>query len=319
MFLLNSGVTTQDVHRVIFLDHVVVEAVKTKSKFLKAGRVLVAAEQISNVEERYYPRVPSLVDVLCTLAANWALCECGVEIGKVGVDGWSKEGLRLGDEIDSLIAKIQQIGSPSRKATQQKKLEKLQAQSDTINKEWAEAHHESDVYRELFWDAREFCISELGIGDNELFNAALVGFNPDRLQLGQGPSKHRITELAMLLSNLKLDNWKTQRWANPAKPTMRAARRVTPEKLNSFIVQNLKQVTDPNQPAAEKWLSPRSVTELMKETGCGRTTINVEVKNGNIPGGASRENNKSRGNVILKQTGLDYLKKKGGNDKKDRR
>ena len=58
--------------------------------------------------------------------------------------------------------------------------------------------------------------------------------------------------------------------------------------------------------------------DLAQETGCSRTKINREVKDGNIPGGALRENNKPRGNVILQQTGLDYLKRKGGKDKKDR-
>ena len=63
------------------------------------------------------------------------------------------------------------------------------------------------------------------------------------------------------------------------------------------------------------WLSPRRVADLVQETGCSQTTINDDVKHGNIPGGALRENNKPRGNVILQQTGLDYLKRKGGKDK----
>ena len=71
----------------------------------------------------------------------------------------------------------------------------------------------------------------------------------------------------------------------------------------------------PDPPVPENWLSPRSVADLMQETGCSRTTINDEVKNGNIPGGASRENNNSRGDVILQQAGLDYLKRKGRKDK----
>ena len=71
----------------------------------------------------------------------------------------------------------------------------------------------------------------------------------------------------------------------------------------------------PDPPVPENWLSPRSVADLMQETGCSRTTINDEVKNGNIPGGASRENNNSRVDVILQQAGLDYLKRKGRKDK----
>lgn len=79
--------------------------------------------------------------------------------------------------------------------------------------------------------------------------------------------------------------------------------------------QAKKADANPVQPVAEKWLSPRSVAELAKETGCSRTTINDEVRTGQIPGGAFRENNKPRGNVILQQTGLDYLKRKSGKDK----
>ena len=71
----------------------------------------------------------------------------------------------------------------------------------------------------------------------------------------------------------------------------------------------------PDPPVPENWLSPRSVADLMQETGCSRTTIKDEVKNGNIPGAASRENNNSRGDVILQQAGLDYLKRKGRKDK----
>ena len=74
-------------------------------------------------------------------------------------------------------------------------------------------------------------------------------------------------------------------------------------------------VNPPDPPVPENWLSPRSVADLMQETGCSRTTINEEVKNGNIPDGAKRENNKPRGNVILQQAGLDYLKRKGRKDK----
>lgn len=74
-----------------------------------------------------------------------------------------------------------------------------------------------------------------------------------------------------------------------------------------------------DQLVPEKWLSPRSVTDLVLETGCSRTTINDEIKRGEIPGGASRENNKPRGKVILQQIGLDYLKGKSGKDKNDRR
>lgn len=118
----------------------------------------------------------------------------------------------------------------------------------------------------------------------------------------------------------------------------------SPHKLNSFIIRNLQSeagkskhvgtMSDPpgqgnplkrlnaggetDEHVPKKWLSPRRVKDLAHETGCSPTTINAEVRNGDIPGGAVRENNKPRGNVILQQTGLDYLKRKGGKYKKDR-
>lgn len=73
------------------------------------------------------------------------------------------------------------------------------------------------------------------------------------------------------------------------------------------------------QHVSENWLEPRCVRDLARETGCSRTTINAEVKNGTIPGGARRENGNPRGDVILQQIGLDYLKRKGGRANDDRR
>jgi len=184
--------------------------------------------------------VPSLVDVLCTLAAHWVQCECGIEIGQAGLDGWKKKGLQLGEKIDLLNAQIQVIESPSRKAAMQADLEQLEAQSKALNEEWGQAHDEADAYRELFWAAREFCTRACGIGDPEILNAALVGFDPTRLQPDQSPSEDRMTELAILLSNLNRDKWESQPWANPAKPNMRAAKQVAPNHRNQFIVRNVK-------------------------------------------------------------------------------
>jgi hypothetical protein len=84
-------------------------------------------------------------------------------------------------------------------------------------------------------------------------------------------------------------------------------------------MKGLKAIANPHEQVPEEWLSPLSVADLAKETRCSRTTINDEVRNGSIPGGALRENNKPRGHVILQQIGLDYLKRKSGKDKKDRR
>lgn len=197
------------------------EAVQTEFDLLVSGRSVVVAKQVRDVVGPDQG-VPSLVEVLCTLAANWVLCECGVEIGKAGRDGWAKMGLQLGERIDFLNAHIPLLDSPSRKAACQAELEQLEAESNALNAEWGQAHGEADACCELFWAAREFCTRACGIGDNELFNAALVGFDPERLQPGQGPSKHRMTELVMLLSNMNRDKWKSQPWANATKPTASA-------------------------------------------------------------------------------------------------
>jgi len=109
---------------------------------------------------------------------------------------------------------------------------------------------------------------------------------------------------------------------------MRAARRVTPDRLNTFNVLNLKSkaskpkhVGTASGPSGqlqnidgseEKRLGPMSVSALITMTGLSRTTLNYEIKNSNIPGGAERENGKTRGHVILSDEGLAYLKRKGG-------
>lgn len=287
----------------------------------------MVAKHINAVADTNRQGVPSLVDVLNTLAAYWRLCECGLEIGKAGYDGWEKKGLRLGSEIDSLSVQIPLIKAPSKKAAMQVDLANLNAKSEAINKEWGQAHDETDAYRELFWDAREFCVKACGIGDSEVFNAALIGFDPSQLKPGQEPSKHRMSEIVLLLRSLQRNQWETQPWANPTKPTMRASRQVTPDKLNSFNVRKLKSEAGKpkhggtmsgswgqlqnNVGSKGKRLGPMSVLALTKLTGLSRTTLNDELKNGNIPGGAERENGKPRGHVILTDEGLDYLKRKG--------
>ena len=200
----------------------------------------MVAKHVSDVVGRDHQGIPSLVDVLCTLAAHWALCVCAKEIRQSGLKGWAKKGLGLGEKINLLNAQIPVIESPSRKAAMQADLEELEAQSKALNEEWGQAYDEADACCELFWNAREFCTRACGIGDNELFNATLVGFDPTLLQPEQGPSEVRMSKIALLLNNLPRDEWKTQPWANPTKPTMTAAKRVAPNKLNSFIVRNLK-------------------------------------------------------------------------------
>lgn len=199
----------------------------------------------------------SLVHVLSQVAAYWRLCECGLEIGRAGKDGWQQKCERLESElyplrseIELLEGRITETNSPRRLLQYERKLAKLrdklsllstdiQAKEAPIQAEWEQAQNEAEHYRELFRDAREFCKDKTGIGDTELFNAALVGFDPGQLKPGQEPSKQRMSEIVLLLRSLQGHEWETQMWVNLPKPTMRAARRVAPNKLNLFNVRNL--------------------------------------------------------------------------------
>ena len=222
------------------------------------------AADVCRVVEHNGQGVPSLVHALSTLAAYWRLCECGLEIGRDGKEGWQQKCERLESElyplqgeIELLEKLIKETSDPPRLLQQETKLGELQAKLSLlstdiqakeapIDAEWEQAHNETEVYRELLWDAREFCTKACGIGDNEVFNAALVGFDPSQLKPGQEPSKQRMPEIVSLLRNLQRHEWETQPWANPTKPTMRARRRVTPERLNLFNVRNLKEsIADP--------------------------------------------------------------------------
>ena len=219
---------------------------------------------VRQVVEHNGQGVQSLVHVLSWLAAYWRLCECGLEIGRAGKEGWQKKCERLESELYPLQAEIElleklikETSNPPLMLQQETKLGELQAKLSLlstdiqakeapIQAEWEQAHNETDAYRELFEDACEFCVKERGIGDIEVFNAALVGFNPSRLRPELEPSKQRMSEIVSLLKNLQRHEWETQPWANPTKPTMRARRRVTPERLNLFNVRNLKEsIADP--------------------------------------------------------------------------
>lgn len=218
----------------------------------------MSATDVRQLVEHNGQGVPSLVERLSTLAAYWRLCACGLEIGRAGKEGWQKKCERLESElyplqgeIELLEKLIKETSNPRRLLQQETKLGKLQAKLSLlstdiqakeapIQAEWEQAHNETDAYRELFGDACEFCVKACGIGDNEVFNAALVGFNPSQLKPGQEPSKQRMSEIVSHLRNLQRHEWETQPWANPIKPTTSAARRVAPDKLNSFIVRNLK-------------------------------------------------------------------------------
>lgn len=202
----------------------------------------MAAKKVGDFVENDQQGLPSLVVVMRRLAIYWMLCECALKLGVSGPDGWRAKSEKCEDEIDFLNRHMERLSSPTEKAAVQTRIQTLETQSEALNEEWQQALEVTDTCCELFCDAREFCRNELGIGDAELFNAALVGFDPLRLQPGQGPSKNRMTELAMLLSNLNLDKWKSQPWATPVRPSMRTAKRIAPDRLNEFIAQNLKGI-----------------------------------------------------------------------------
>ena len=225
----------------------------------------MSAPDVCRVVEHNGQGMPSLVHVLSTLAAYWRLCECGLEIGRDGKDGWQQKCERLESELYPLQGKIERLEKLNKVTTdprqlmqQETELAELQAELSLLSAEiqakeaptqaeWEQAHNETDAYRELFWDAREFCVKACGIEDHEVFNAALVGFDPSQLKPGQEPSKQRMPEIVLLLRNLKRHEWETQPWANLTQPKMRARRRVTPDRLNLFNVRNLKEsIADPN-------------------------------------------------------------------------
>jgi hypothetical protein len=224
----------------------------------------VVAKHTCDVVGHDHHGVPSLVDVLCKLAANWTICVCAKEIRQSGLKGWEKEGLRLGGSIDVLNILIPEIKSPSKKAAKQAELAILEAQSKALNEEWGQADTEAAAYEELFSQAREFCRNMCNIGDNELFNAALVRFRSELLQPKQEPSKRRMSKIKSLLKNVHPDKWKTKPWANPTKPTMIAARRVSPDKRNSFIVRKLR--LDGFKPAVQsEWPTITEVADGLRE------------------------------------------------------
>jgi hypothetical protein len=217
--------------------------------------------------------VPSIVHALSTLADYWRRCACGFEIGRDGKDGWQQKCECLEAELYPLQGKIERLEELSKLTTDAQQLMQQEtelaefraefsllcadilAKEAPIDAEWEQAHDEAATYREMFWDAREFCAKACGIGDDEVFNAALVGFDPSQLMPGQEPSKQRMPEIVSLLRNLPREEWETQPWANPPKPVMRTIRRVTPERLRSFNVRTLKNSIEDTilpLPSAEK-------------------------------------------------------------------
>lgn len=288
----------------MFLDDAIVEAVQTESNLQVARRIVVVAEHLSDGVGRDHQAAPSLVDVVCTLAANWVLSEYGKKIREAGIDGWAKKGLRLGEKIDLLNAEIRGIKSPSRKAAMQADLEKLEAQSKALNEEWGHAYNVARDCEKLFLEAREFGRNTCNIGDDELFNVALVRFHSELLQPRQEPSKRRMSKIKSLLKNVQPDEWKTRLWANPTAPTMIAARRVTPHKLNSFIVQELRSKAF--KPAAVQSEWPR-ITEVAKGLGENRGTVSWLIRIGRLKDNGLTD----RDRRVDPASVLEYCKSKG--------
>lgn len=187
-------------------------------------------------------RTQGLADVLCKLAKYWMICECALKISVTGLDGWRHKGLQLGNTIDALKTQLAGTKSPSKKKPIQAELDQLMTQSEDLDEEWRRTFEETQEYEELFETARRFCTRSCGLGDNELLSAAIVGFDPELLPPDRGPSKARMAEITAGISSLPRDNWALLPWANVAKPKMRATRRVCPNKLHSFRLQQLQNL-----------------------------------------------------------------------------
>ncbi len=276
---------------------------QSESNLVLAGRIALVTEQVNDLVGCDHQGAPSLVDVLSKLAAHWAFCVCVKKIRQSGHKGWEKEGLRLGREIDWLNDHIPLIDSTSKQSAMQAELAILEAQSMALNEEWGQAFFEAVASEEQFLDARRFCAEECNIGDDELFNAALVRFRADLLKLGQGPSKRRLSKIESLLKNLHPKEWKTKTWASPTKPTKIDARRVTPEKLNSFIVQELR--SEAVKPVVQsEWTTITEVADGLDEN---KGTVSRLIRQGRL-----RDNGlKKRERRIDPASVLEYCKAEG--------
>lgn len=155
----------------------------------------------------------------------------------------------------------------------------------------------------------------VGLINSQLLNSKPDGkgtFLSDAMNSLKGAAVWKILNDALRpVMSLKTNNSGEQR--QKSLNTLRAVVVSLRDESSSALIDQSGQNPDAGG-RAEEWLSPRSVRALVQETGCSQTTINTDVKHDNIPGGALRENNKTRGNVILKQIGLDYLKRKGKKD-----
>jgi hypothetical protein len=188
----------------------------------------------------------------------------------------------------------------------------------------------SDEYREIREQTRQRWLTagidiDLHPDGESRFRVLVANANPEflRIALDRSTVENRPPNewFAALFASAVREQLRLNAAVRP-QPTIPAEIPETPAAVEAGQGNPLKGLNaDANsgQQVPAIWLSPRSVADLVQETGCSQTTINADVKRGNIPGGALRENNKPRGNVILQQTGLDYLKRKSGKDKKDQR
>jgi hypothetical protein len=178
-----------------------------------------------------------LSSVLGTLATNWVTCECAMRIANHGLDGWQKKIPQVDAEIDRLNAQLEVVESASKKDELTAKRETLKAQSQALFDEWKKADEETDDYRILFRDALSFCNEECpGLNENhdfdDLFIASLFDFTPQQIS-----HEAKFAESLEFVDKCPRDKWDSQPWANPVKPTMKAARRVAPNHRQSFITQ----------------------------------------------------------------------------------
>jgi len=264
------------------------------------GSTTVVGKQASDVDGLKDRRVTGLVDVLCTLAANWVRCECEKKIREAGVNGWEKRGLLLGERIDLLNKQLPVVKSRAKRKVMENEVKQLEAKSDALNQEWRKVYDETRAFENWFEEARDFCKQTCNINDDELFNSALVRFRSKRLQPEQVPSDSRMAKIKSMLKVVPSARWKGHTWANPPKPTWGTAKRASPSVLDSFITQELR-----GTPPAH--CDELTITEVAEAIGENKGTIWRLIKRGVLI------DNKKTGRLrrIKLASVLQYCKEKG--------
>ena len=204
----------------------------------------------------------SLIDVLSRLALNWAISECYLESGRSGKDGWDQKTQGLESQLYPMQAEIERAErlmsretNRTRKQQRKSELSKLQTQFDLlkvqiqakvapIDKKWQQADNDYHCWLELFWDARRFLAKQTGIGSDEIFRAALVGFDASELGPENQPLKQRLPEIVSFLKSVPRSQWKVEPWARPVTISREIKRRVSPQRLQSCKTQWLSPPRD---------------------------------------------------------------------------